>query len=108
MFILPGGPPSNLVAFLKLALPGILKMSGEQPPTLPTRTAKMVSSLEGQEDWTQAFFGYLQQMPEGMGFQPINGGSRLRNMAEASGLMLIPEGRREIAEGETISVQLLT
>ena len=37
-FVLPGGPPSNEMAFLQLALPALLKMKGDAPPRVPGRT----------------------------------------------------------------------
>ena len=39
IFCLPGGPPSNEMAFLQLTLPGLLKMKGEPvPPIIEVET----------------------------------------------------------------------
>jgi molybdopterin molybdotransferase len=108
VFILPGGPPSNLVAFLQLALPGLLKLSGHLDPGLPQMTAILDETLEGQNDWTQAIFGYLQNKRTEPIFRPTNSFSRLKNMADAKALLLIPEGVSRYREGEVVAVQLLS
>lgn len=108
VFILPGGPPSNLVAFLQLALPGLLKLSGHLDPGLPQMTAILDEALEGQYDWTQAIFGYLQNKRTEPIFRPTNSFSRLKNMADAKALLLIPEGVSRYREGEVVAVQLLS
>jgi molybdopterin molybdotransferase len=107
VFILPGGPPSNLVAFLQLALPGLLKLAGYKTPGLQQIITKLAESVEGQADWTQAVFGFLQMEREEIRFHPANGISRLRKLAEAEGLLLIPEGVTIIRAGEKAAVQLL-
>lgn len=108
VFILPGGPPSNLVAFLQLALPGLLKLSGYLGPSLPQVTAVLGESLEGQTDWTQAIFGDLQNNCKEPIFRPTNSFSRLKNMADAKALLLIPEAVSRCRKGEVVSVQMLS
>ena len=108
VFILPGGPPSNLVAFLQLALPGLLKLSGYLEPGLPQVTAILDETLEGQSDWTQAIFGYLQNIRKETIFRPTNSFSRLKNMADAKALLLIPEGVSRYREREVVAVQMLS
>ncbi len=108
VFILPGGPPSNLVAFLQLALPGLFKLSGYLGPCLPHMTAMLEDTLEGQNDWTQAIFGYLKYRHQEPIFRPTNSSSRLKNMADANALLLIPEGVSKYREGEAVVVQMLS
>ncbi|MBW1608298.1 MAG: hypothetical protein JRF45_14045 [Deltaproteobacteria bacterium] len=108
VFILPGGPPSNLVAFLQLALPGLLKLSGYLGPSLPKVTAILDETLEGHNDWTQAIFGYLQNKRKEPIFRPTNSFSRLKNMANAKALLLIPEGVSRYGKGEVVDVQMLS
>ncbi|UCD33143.1 MAG: molybdopterin molybdotransferase MoeA [Desulfobacterales bacterium] len=107
VFILPGGPPSNLVAFLQLALPGLLKLSGYLKPGLPQITAMLEETLEGQNDWTQAIFGFLKHGHQEPTFRPANSFSRLKNMADAQALLLIPEGVSSYRKGEVVSFQML-
>ena len=60
VFILPGGPSSNLMGFLQIALPGLLALSGHANPGLPRINARLASELKGREpDWTDFFFGTL-------------------------------------------------
>jgi molybdopterin molybdotransferase len=108
VFILPGGPTSNLVAFLQLALPGLLKLSGYLGPGLPQVTGILDGTLEGQNDWTQAIFGYLQHRRKDPIFRPATSVSRLKNMSDANGILLIPEGVSTYREGEVVVIQMLS
>ena len=108
VFILPGGPPSNLVAFLKLALPGLLKLAGYVGPSLLQMAAVLGETIEGQIDWTQAIFGDLKDEHKEPIFLPTNSFSRLKNMADAKALLLIPEGVSRYRKGEVVSVQMLS
>jgi molybdopterin molybdotransferase len=108
VFILPGGPPSNLVAFLELALPGLLRLCGHRDGGLRQVKAKLAQSVSGQADWTQAIFGNLLNQDDGLVFRPHDGRrNRLHSMAEAQGLLLIPEGVSTLHEQENVSVQIL-
>jgi len=107
VFILPGGPPSNLVAFLQLALPGLAKLSGIRNFKLAQTSAILKQSIEGQRSWTQAVFGCLTKENGIRHFRPLSGISRLKSIADADGLLLIPEGIAQMAEGESAIVQLL-
>jgi molybdopterin molybdotransferase len=107
IFILPGGPPSNLVAFLQLALPGLLKLSGILNFKLTQISATLKETVKGQRSWTQAVFGGLTEENCIRFFRPLKGSSRLRSIADGDGLLLIPEGVEQIAEGETVTPQLL-
>jgi len=107
IFILPGGPPSNLVAFLQLALPGLLRLSGHNNPELPKVQAILRQTIKGQAGWADAVFGMLENENGTTGFYPITGKSRLSNMARAEALLLIPEGIAQVSTGQTVNVQLL-
>jgi len=108
VFILPGGPPSNLMAFLLLALPGLARLSGTAPPPLRKIGAILKTTVSGQIDWTQAIFGIFEKGPEGLRFNPKKNRSRLKGMGTADGVLLIPEGETRIEGGEKITVRLLT
>jgi molybdopterin molybdotransferase len=108
VFILPGGPPSNLVAFLTLALPGLLQLGGQAPPGLPAIEANLAAPVSGNRNWTQAIFGDLQASGPSFIFLPHDRrGSRLQSMARAQGLLLIPEGLDGYRPDDVVPVQLL-
>lgn len=107
VFILPGGPPSNLVAFLAIALPGLIKMAGQKHPPLPAFQTVLTREVTGQADWTQFLFGRLELSGRMPGFYPEKPRSRLRNMAEADAFLTIAEGVSRIAQGTCLEVQLL-
>ncbi len=108
VFLLPGGPPSNLVAFLVLALPGLLRLGGCDQPGLPRTQATLATAVKGNRRWTQALFGELEARDQVLVFHPHQRrGSRLKRMARAHGLLLIPEGQDGFAAGDPVSVQLL-
>lgn len=108
VFILPGGPSSNLMGFLQIALPGLLALAGHTDPPLPRVTARLGADLEGrQRDWTNFFFGKLEE-EEGLPvFHPLQDSSRLRAIAEAEAIACIPEGQGPLSKGSVISVQVL-
>jgi molybdopterin molybdotransferase len=107
IFILPGGPPSNLMAFLKLALPGLLKLAGRSNLQLPHKPATLADTVTGQKDWTQFIFGRFENRHDACYFRPIRYDSRLKSMADAEGIISIPEGIDQIAAGTKIRVSLV-
>lgn len=107
IFVLPGGPPSNLIAFLKLALLGLLKLSGHQKPQLPFKLARLTETVRGQRDWTQFIFGRLEYKNGIDGFRPLKKTSRLKSIADAEAIISIPEGIDHIPAGIDVSVTLL-
>jgi len=108
VFILPGGPSSNLMGFLQIALPGLLALSGDAHPSLPRINARLATDLQGrQRDWTDFFFGTLEEVEGSTVFHPIQGSSRLRNIAEVEAIAAIPEEQEFLKKGSVISVQVL-
>ena len=108
VFILPGGPSSNLMGFLQIALPGLLALAGHANPHLPRINPRLAADLEGRErDWTDFFFGRLEEVEGFPVFYPLKGSSRLRAIAEAEAIASIPEGQEHLLKGAIISVQLL-
>jgi molybdopterin molybdotransferase len=107
IFVLPGGPPSNLVAFLQFALPALLKMSGMTKPCLPSVPVTLASEVKGQKEWTQAVFGYLTKTDDRVFFEPRVEVRNFQKMAHAEGVLLIPEGVSLISKGEKVEVQQL-
>ena len=108
VFILPGGPSSNLMGFLQIALPGLLALAGHANPNLPRINARLAADLQGrQRDWTDFFFGRLEEEEGFPVFHPLKGSSRLRAIAEAEAIASIPEGQEYLLKGSVISVQVL-
>ena len=106
-FCLPGGPPSNEMAFLQIALPGLLKMKGESAIRFPVTTAQLTETVRGDRNWTQ--FIHARAWTEGHDLlvRPLKQKSRLQSMARKNALIVIPEGTGELKEKTMIAVQLL-
>ena len=61
VFCLPGGPPSNHMAFLQLALPGLQLMAGVARPGLLTQKVRVAEKITGQNNWTQFIHGTIKE-----------------------------------------------
>lgn len=107
VFILPGGPPSNQMAFLQLALPGLHRLSGYSQLGLPTRKVKLASTVTGQRNWTQFMEGRFKKVQNSIRFQPHKQESRLQSMADCEGYLKIPEGISSLEAGQEVSIQVL-
>jgi molybdopterin molybdotransferase len=118
VFCLPGGPPSNYMAFLHLALPGLMRLAGYREPGLGQVSARLEQEVSGQVDWTQFIMGRLEREGEGLVFHPPQVSqhsksnrrlqtSRLVAMAEANGVLAIPEGTSHIPAGRLVTVYRL-
>lgn len=107
VFCLPGGPPSNEMAFLQIAFPALLAMSGYPPAPLTTVKAILTEEVGGQKSWTQFIYAQLQKQDGNLYVSPLQTKSRLKNMAGATALIKIPEGERFLSKDSWIDVQLL-
>jgi molybdopterin molybdotransferase len=108
VFILAGGPPSNLMGFLQIALPGLLALSGHGKPGLPRINARLASEIrEGTRNWTDFFFGILEFNDGLPAFHPMKKRSRLSSISRATAVASIPEEQDHLLEGSEIFVQLL-
>ncbi|MBN2123242.1 MAG: molybdopterin molybdotransferase MoeA, partial [Deltaproteobacteria bacterium] len=108
VFILPGGPSSNLMGFLQIALPGLLALGGHTDTSLPGVNARLASEIRGRDpDWTDFFFGTLEFDDRLPTFYPLKNRSRLSSIADATAVASIPEGQDCIQEGSIVYVQLL-
>jgi len=106
-FILPGGPPSNEMAFLQLALPAIMKMKGEMTFSFPLARAQLAETVYGHKDWTQFIHARLEKEKSQLIVKPSKVESRLISMARKEALIVIPEGWEKWIAGEIIDIQLL-
>jgi molybdopterin molybdotransferase len=108
VFILPGGPPSNLIGFLEIALPGLMRLSGNRNLGLPKSTVRLTTELVGADaDWTQFIFGRIEEHDDHPLFVPLQGASRLGSMAGAEAIVAIPEGSTHLPAGSLVQAQLL-
>jgi molybdopterin molybdotransferase len=109
VFCLPGGPASNEMAFLQLALPGLLRMGGEKRHPLQVVPARLTEDVKSRHKaWTEFKDAILTL--EGDGCYTVKlykNRSRLQAIASASGLICIPEGKESLNRGEIVPVQIL-
>ncbi|MFC2067722.1 gephyrin-like molybdotransferase Glp [Chloroflexota bacterium] len=109
VFCLPGGPASNEMAFLQLALPGILYMTGQCRHPLQTIKARLTQNLKARHRaWTEFREAILYLDTEGNYTATLyRNKSRLQSIAHATCLICIPEDIESLCCGEVVSVQLL-
>ncbi len=107
VFCLPGGPPSNQMAFLQLALPGLRCLGGHKPQALPVVPAVLAEEVSGQIDWTQFKMGMVKTEGEYLLFQPKPLPSRLQMLSSAEAILAIPEGVERIPAGSRVAVQVM-
>ena len=109
VFCLPGGPASNEMAFLQLALPGLLRMAGDVRHPLPVVSARLTENLAARHPaWTEFKDATLTRGPDGdytVGMYRHR--SRLQAIASANALICIPEGAESLQAGDVINVQVL-
>jgi len=109
VFCLPGGPSSNEMAFLQLALPALLRMGGEIRHPLQTVTARLTEDVKGRHRaWTE-FKDAVVTLDGGGNYTAAlyKNRSRLQAIAGAGGLICIPEGKEYLRSGDVVPVQLL-
>ena len=107
VFILPGGPASNQMAFLQLALPGLHRLMGHPHPGLPVRPARLTAAVSGQRGWAEFVEGRFEWDGATLCISPGKGRSRLRSMAGCEGYVKIPEETETLAAGTVVPVQVL-
>ncbi|MCE5194458.1 MAG: molybdopterin molybdotransferase MoeA [Nitrospiraceae bacterium] len=106
VFCLPGGPPSNQMAFMQLVIPALMILAGHKRQGLAETTAVAGTDLTGQEDWTQFIHGTLSR-PDHLIFNPLKMDSRLQFMAKTEALACIPKGISKIDKGSSIKIQII-
>jgi molybdopterin molybdotransferase len=109
VFCLPGGPASNEMAFLQIALPGILRMGGRNRHPLETVSARLTENVRGRHRaWTEFKDATLSwDFEEGYTVTLYRNRSRLQAIAYANCLVCIPEGTESLNRGDIIPVQVL-
>ncbi len=99
VFNLPGGPPSNHVALLLLALPGVRRLMGFADPLPPKRKVFVAEKLTGQKNWTQLLYSRTKHEKSSLLAVPLRDMGRLEAMAAADALIEVPEGCSMIEDG---------
>ena len=107
IFCLPGGPPSNEMAFLQIVLPALLHLAGREPIPFEYKTVTLAETVKGDKDWTQFFYARLMGKSGQLFVEPLKMRSRLKSQADANGLIKIPEGVEQLKEKEQIQFQVL-
>ncbi|BHH85793.1 molybdopterin molybdotransferase MoeA [Desulforhopalus sp. 52FAK] len=88
---LPGGPPSNHVALLLLALPACRRLMGVDN-CFPAKSRVVVQEkLHGQKGWTQLVYCRVEYTGETLVATPLQHMGRLAAMAAANALVELPE-----------------
>jgi molybdopterin molybdotransferase len=109
VFCLPGGPASNEMAFLQLALPGILRMGGDTRHPLQTVAARLTENVKSRHRaWTEFKDAVLSRDSQGnYTVKLYRNRSRLQAIASANSLICVPEGKESLSSGEIVAVQIL-
>jgi molybdopterin molybdotransferase len=109
VFCLPGGPASNEMAFLQLALPGVLRLGGDTRHPLPSVPARLTESIESRHRaWTEFKDAVLSRDAGGRYSVALyRHRSRLQAIASANSLVCVPEGITSLSRGEIVPVQVL-
>jgi len=109
VFCLPGGPASNEMAFLQIALPGILRLGGRKRHPLETVPARLTENVVGRHRaWTEFKDATLSfDFDGGYAVSLYRNKSRLQATAYANCLVCIPEGTESLNRGDVTPVQVL-
>ncbi len=107
VFNLPGGPPSNYVAFIFVALAAVRRLMGDKR-IFPKRVqATVTKDLKGRVDWTQLVLASTKMKGTGLFATPVLEESRLKRIALSNSVIIMPEGTSWLRAGEQTEVALL-
>ncbi|MFH1117121.1 MAG: molybdopterin molybdotransferase MoeA [Pseudomonadota bacterium] len=96
VFCLPGGPPSNEMAFLMIVLPAVLRMAGHATRAFPELFGRLSEEVTGQDDWTQFVHCDVLRHDGELWLMPLNMNRRIAAMSRTRGIVKIPEGVERI------------
>jgi len=108
IFCLPGGPPSNEAAFLLIAFPSVLRLAGYIGSPFLRLTGILDKDVGGQTDWTQVIHCQAEKQGLSIRLTPLDSRRRLRSMATADALVLVPEGTELIPKDTPVDFICLT
>jgi molybdopterin molybdotransferase len=109
VFCLPGGPASNEIAFLQLALPGLLHLAGFTKSPLQSVSARLTQDIMGRHPaWTEFYKAKLVQSQERYpSIEPYSGAKRLHSTANIVCLIRKPEGVEALYRGQILNVRIM-
>ncbi|MHC4556674.1 MAG: molybdopterin molybdotransferase MoeA [Planctomycetota bacterium] len=107
VFCLPGGPPSNEMAFLQIALPGLLHLAGKPPVPFEHKMTTLTKTMGGSKDWTQFYYATIEENGGQWYVSPLEMKSRLISQANANAIIKVPEGIEQLEQQRQIQVQVL-
>lgn len=105
---LPGNPVSSMVSFERFAKPTIRKMMGES--ALSPRTVRAIVQDSFKSDGRESYIRVVLQQKgdETHATTTGNQGSHvITSLVKANGLLIVPEGVREVQRGERLTAILL-
>jgi molybdopterin molybdotransferase len=106
---LPGNPVSSMITFELFARPAILKMMGRGNLAKPAIEAIMESQLQNTDG--RRIFARAKVRREGGNYfarlTGPQGSGILTSMAQANGLVVVPEDRKVVKEGDRVQVLML-
>ncbi|MBI4301638.1 MAG: molybdopterin molybdotransferase MoeA [Chloroflexi bacterium] len=106
---LPGNPVSSMIAFEQFGRPAILKMLGYKNWAKPTVEATLEEPIKNS-DGRRVFARAIVTKRQGQYFARLTGpqGSGiLTSMAQANGLVVVPEDVPKVEAGDRVKVQML-
>ncbi|PHR26715.1 MAG: molybdopterin molybdenumtransferase MoeA [Desulfotalea sp.] len=107
VFNLPGGPPSNHVALILLALPGCRRLMGFGNCLPVQRSVVVQEELSGQHGWTQLVYSRVRFEKDLAVAVPLYKLGRLEAMGAANALVLLPEDCKVLKAGEHATAWIL-
>jgi len=106
---LPGNPVSSMITFEQFARPAILKMLGRkdfEKATIHAKSESHVKNTDGRRIFARVLVS-KQEREYHARLVGRQGSGILTSMAQANGLMIVPEDVPAVSVGDTVVVQML-
>lgn len=106
---LPGNPVSSMITFEQFARPAILKMLGRtdfEKATIHAKSESHVKNTDGRRIFARVLVS-KQEREYHARLVGSQGSGILTSMAQANGLMIVPEDVSAVSVGDTVVVQML-
>ena len=107
IFCLPGNPVSTIATFLCLVRPGLAALQGAEDTNVPTRNARLSTSVEKSHDRTEFLRAACEVRDDGVLWvtpMKAQGSAMLRGLIDANSLIVVAEHSRRIAAGEVVQI----